>query len=60
MTQMPVKKNACKDCVHYSKVWGNKDLRGNRIPSREWCIARNGTIKKHPVICDLRETDKKR
>lgn len=51
---------ACKDCVYYSKFYGNKDVKGNLTASKAWCSARNGSLKKCPKQCDLRvEKEKK-
>lgn len=44
-------KNACKDCIHLFPFYGNKNGKGERIPSRFICNERNGTINKFPKEC---------
>lgn len=48
-------KTACDGCVRLHKIWGNKDKTGKRVPSGEWCVARNGRIKKRPKQCKERK-----
>lgn len=48
-------KRDCKDCKHFTKYYGNKNARGERVVSNYWCIEKSGFIKKFPVKCERKE-----
>lgn len=46
---------ACRGCRYFHKYYGNRDARGKPAVSNEWCIAKNGFIKRFPKQCKWRE-----
>ena len=45
----------CKDCIGFTKYYGNKDKNGKAIISRYWCSIKNGTITKFPKECMFKQ-----
>lgn len=48
----------CKNCLYFSKIYGNKNQAGKRTESGLWCSAKNGRITNKIKHCDKREENK--
>lgn len=46
---------ACKGCIYFSKYYGNKNKKGDRVVSNYWCVAKQGFIKRFPKKCERKE-----
>ena len=45
-------KRDCKDCIYFSKYYGNKNAKGERVVSKYWCVKKQGFIKRFPINCE--------
>lgn len=46
---------ACKGCIYFSKHYGNKNKKGDRVVSNYWCVAKQTMIKRFPKECERKE-----
>lgn len=50
--------NACRGCKYFCEYYGRKDKKGRFVTTGNWCVKRNGKVKKPPKQCKDREGDR--
>ena len=46
-------RSICRQCRYYHHHYGNKNKKGERVISRNWCIQKGITIVRIPKKCEF-------